>query len=75
MSPFIFAQSNTSSPYSIGGLGELAFKGNAINRHMGGLDIYSDSLHANLNNPASFGDLKVGYLQPWVELQKHTIIF
>jgi len=56
---FIFGQSNTSSPYSIGGLGELAFKGNAINRHMGGLDIYSDSLHANLNNPASFGDLKL----------------
>ena len=26
---------------------------------MGGLDIYSDSLHANLNNPASFGDLKL----------------
>jgi len=58
-SPFIFAQSNTSSPYSIGGLGEIAFKGNAINRHMGGLDIVSDSLHANMNNPASLGDLKL----------------
>ena len=58
-SPFIFAQSNTSSPYSIGGLGEIAFKGNAINRLMGGLDIVSDSLHANLNNPASLGDLKL----------------
>ena len=58
-SPFIFSQSNTSSPYSIGGLGEIAFKGNAINRLMGGLDIVSDSLHANLNNPASLGDLKL----------------
>ena len=58
-SPFIFAQSNTSSPYSIGGLGEIAFKGNAINKLMGGLDIVSDSLHANLNNPASLGDLKL----------------
>ena len=58
-SPFIFAQSNTSSPYSVGGLGEIAFKGNAINRHMGGLDIVLDSLHANINNPASFGDLKL----------------
>ena len=58
-SPFIFAQSNTSSPYSIGGLGEIAFKGNAINRHMGGIDIVSDSLHANINNPASLGDLKL----------------
>ena len=26
---------------------------------MGGLDIVSDSLHANLNNPASLGDLKL----------------
>lgn len=26
---------------------------------MGGLDIVSDSLHANINNPASFGDLKL----------------
>ena len=58
-SPFIFAQSNSSSPYSVGGLGEIAFKGNAINRHMGGLDIVSDSLHANINNPASLGDLKL----------------
>jgi len=58
-SPFISAQSNTSSPYSISGLGEIAFKGNAINRLMGGLDIVSDSLHANLNNPASLGDLKL----------------
>ena len=58
-STFIFAQSNTSSPYSIGGLGEIAFKGNAINRHMGGLDIVLDSLHANINNPASLGDLKL----------------
>jgi hypothetical protein len=40
-------------------LGEIAFKGNAINRHMGGLDIVSDSLHANINNPASLGDLKL----------------
>ncbi len=58
-STFIFAQSNTSSPYSVGGLGEIAFKGNAINRHMGGLDIVLDSLHANINNPASLGDLKL----------------
>lgn len=58
-SHYIFAQSSTSSPYSIGGLGDTAFKGNAINRHMGGIDIYSDSIHVNLNNPASLGDLKL----------------
>ena len=26
---------------------------------MGGIDIYNDSIHANLNNPASYGDLKM----------------
>ncbi len=56
---FVFAQSNTASPYSIGGLGETAFRGSAINRHMGGIDVYSDSIHANLNNPSSLGDLKL----------------
>ena len=26
---------------------------------MGGLDVFSDSIHVNLNNPASYGDLKL----------------
>jgi len=55
----IFAQSGSSSPYSGGGLGERNFSGTEANRHMGGLDVFTDSIHANLNNPASFGFLKL----------------
>ena len=56
---FSFAQNSTASPYSLGGLGEVTFKGNVINRMMGGVSVFSDSIHANLNNPASLGELKL----------------
>lgn len=55
----VWSQNSTASPYSLGGLGDITFRGNAINRMMGGLNAYSDSIHANLNNPASLGDLKL----------------
>ena len=55
----IVAQSGSSSPYSGGGLGEKNFNGTEANRHMGGLDVFTDSIHANLNNPASYGFLKL----------------
>ena len=54
-----FAQNSTASPYSLGGLGDITFKGNVINRMMGGVSVFSDSIHANLNNPASLGELKL----------------
>ncbi len=54
-----FAQNGTASPYSLGGLGDVTFKGNVINRMMGGVSVFSDSIHANLNNPASLGELKL----------------
>ena len=53
------AQNSTASPYSLGGLGDITFKGNVINRMMGGVSVFSDSIHANLNNPASLGELKL----------------
>jgi hypothetical protein len=53
------AQSGSVSPYSSAGLGERNFNGTQATRHMGGLDVYTDSIHANLNNPASYGFLKV----------------
>lgn len=56
---FVLAQNGTASPYSLGGLGDVTFRGNAINRMMGGLSVYSDSIHANINNPASLGELKL----------------
>lgn len=48
-----FAQQGTASPYSFYGIGSLKFRGTVENRSMGGLSIYSDSIHINLRNPAS----------------------
>lgn len=48
------AQEGTASPYSFFGIGSLKFKGTVENRSMGGLSIYSDSIHVNLRNPASY---------------------
>ena len=49
----IHAQQGTSSPYSFYGIGTLKFKGTVENKSMGGLSIYTDSIHVNLRNPAS----------------------
>ncbi len=54
-----FAQVGTGSPYSYIGFGETNFRGNHLNRAMGGIDVYIDSIHPNINNPASYGMLKV----------------
>lgn len=48
------AQQGTASPYSFYGIGSLKFKGTVENRSMGGLSIYSDSIHVNLKNPAGY---------------------
>lgn len=50
----VHAQEGTTSPYSFYGIGSLKFKGTAVNRSMGGLSIYTDSIHINLRNPASY---------------------
>ncbi|WP_306354078.1 hypothetical protein [Flavobacterium sp. '19STA2R22 D10 B1'] len=52
------AQEATSSPYSFYGIGDVKFKGTIENRSMGGLGILSDSIHINLQNPASYASLK-----------------
>ena len=56
---FIYSQTGTTSPYSIAGLGEVNFRGTQINRFMGGLEIYNDSIHANLSNPSSYAKLQL----------------
>ncbi|AXT52506.1 hypothetical protein D1818_17310 [Aquimarina sp. BL5] len=52
-----YAQEGTSSPYSFFGIGLQKFKGTVENRSMGGLGILTDSIHLNLQNPASYGEL------------------
>lgn len=54
-----FSQQGTSSPYSFFGIGDMKFKGTAENRAMGGLSIFSDSIHLNIQNPASYSSLKL----------------
>lgn len=49
-----YGQEGTASPYSFYGIGSLKFKGTVENRSMGGLSIYTDSIHINLRNPASY---------------------
>ncbi len=53
------AQKGTASPYSFYGIGELNFRGTVENQSMGGLSMYTDSIHLNLLNPASLGKLKL----------------
>jgi hypothetical protein len=53
------AQEITSSPYSFFGIGLQKFKGTTENRSMGGIGILSDSIHLNLQNPASYGNLEL----------------
>ena len=55
----LYAQSGSVSPYSHTGLGEINFRGTQVNRFMGGLEIYNDTIHANLSNPSSYGKLKL----------------
>lgn len=53
------AQEGTASPYSFYGIGDVRFKGTVENRLMGGISMLSDSIHINLQNPASFAGLKL----------------
>jgi hypothetical protein len=43
----------TSSPYSFYGIGDVRFKGTVENRSMAGVAVEQDSIHMNLENPAS----------------------
>ncbi|WP_445159215.1 lipid outer membrane transport protein FadL-like protein [Mesohalobacter salilacus] len=53
------AQEGTFSPYSFFGVGNDTFRGTAENRSMGGISVFSDSIHLNLQNPASYSKLKL----------------
>jgi hypothetical protein len=69
----IHAQEGTTSPYSFYGIGSLKFKGTAVNRSMGGLSIYSDSIHINLRNPASYASNKLKSLNDQGRIVKFAI--
>ncbi len=54
-----YAQQKAASPYSFYGIGDLSFKGTVENKAMGGLSMYTDSIHINLQNPASYSNLQL----------------
>ena len=54
-----FAQEGTSSPYSFYGIGDVRFKGALEYRSMAGVAVEQDSIHMNLQNPASYSSLKL----------------
>lgn len=51
------SQENNASPYSYYGIGDVKFKGTADTRAMGGLGFMPDSIHVNLQNPATYSSL------------------
>ncbi|WP_422857732.1 hypothetical protein ACOKFD_09615 [Flagellimonas sp. S174] len=55
----LFAQNGTRSPYSSFGIGELRNNSSIDNRMMGGISMYGDSIHINLQNPAAYSKLKL----------------
>ncbi|UUC45848.1 outer membrane protein transport protein [Flavobacterium cerinum] len=56
-SSVIFAQEGTASPYSFYGIGDVKYRGTHENKAMGGLGVLPDSIHLNLQNPASLSGL------------------
>ena len=66
-------QQGTASPYSFYGIGSLKFRGTVENQSMGGLSIYTDSIHVNLRNPASYGGLNLSSLNNEARFVKFTV--
>ncbi|WP_224485250.1 hypothetical protein [Robertkochia aurantiaca] len=56
---YSYGQEGSVSPYSFYGTGEQRFRGTMENRMMGGMSVYSDSIHLNLQNPASLSKLRL----------------
>lgn len=56
------AQNGTVSPYSFFGIGDIRASGTIENQMMGGIGIYADSIHVNLQNPAAYGELGMDVL-------------
>lgn len=53
------AQNRTTSPYSYFGLGQQTFRGTVENRSMAGMSTYLDSIHTTIQNPATYGKVRL----------------
>ncbi|MEO1013505.1 MAG: hypothetical protein AAFX53_19600, partial [Bacteroidota bacterium] len=54
-----YGQNGTASPYSYFGIGDLRSSATVENQMMGGMGIYADSIHINLQNPAGYSKLRL----------------
>ena len=70
---YLLHNKGSSSPYSFYGIGSLKFKGTVENQSMGGLSVYSDSIHINLRNPASFAGKNLKSFNNEAKPIKYTI--
>ncbi len=55
----MYAQDGSISPYSYFGLGDIRESTTVENQMMGGIGVYADSIHINMNNPAAYSKLGV----------------
>jgi hypothetical protein len=55
----LYGQNGTVSPYSYFGIGDLRSGSTIENQMMGGLSLYTDSIHLSLKNPAGYGKLRL----------------
>ncbi|MEO9892075.1 hypothetical protein [Aurantibacter sp.] len=55
----VYAQDGSVSPYSYFGIGDLRSQSTYENQMMGGIGMYADSIHVNLQNPAAYSQLGV----------------
>lgn len=72
-SSFLSAQNGSSSPYSFYGIGESKFKDVYENRNMGGLGVFADSIHLNLQNPAANAALRLTTFTVGTSNNRNTI--
>lgn len=66
-----YAQDGVASPYSYYGIGSLKFKGTVENNSMGSIGVFNDSIHVNLQNPATYG----GQNLPLYNNESRPVIF
>jgi len=67
------AQDGTVSPYSFFGLGDFRRTTTVENQMMGGIGIYADSIHVNLQNPAAYGKLRLTVYSGGISHQRLTL--
>ncbi|MFS4494358.1 hypothetical protein [Maribacter sp. 2308TA10-17] len=67
------AQDGSVSPYSFFGIGDFRTTATVENQMMGGIGMYADSIHVNLQNPAAYGKLRLTVYSGGLSHQRLTL--